>query len=62
MEEKEEMTEEIEPTGTLLEHRIAQTKADIKEIDFKVTSLSEEAKSLRAQQVELTEVLAKLEG
>lgn len=62
MEEKEEMTEEMETTGTLLEHRIAQTRADIQAIDERVLALSDEAKVLRARQVELVEVLAKLEG
>ena len=56
------MTEEMETTGTLLEHRIAQTRADIQAIDERVLALSDEAKVLRARQVELVEVLAKLEG
>lgn len=54
------MSEEIEPTGTLLEHRVAQTTAEIIEIDAQVTALQEQAEALRAHQVELRFILKKL--
>jgi len=50
-----------EKVGTLLQHRIAQAKADIDAIDEKVASFEKQAKALHAHQVELREVLAKLE-
>lgn len=56
------MTEEIELKGTLLEHRIAQAKADIIEIDAKVTALQLEAEGLRTKQIEIHKVLKKLEA
>lgn len=56
------MTEEPVNVGTLLEHRIAQAKADIEVIDIEVASLEEQAKALRVRQTELREVLAKLEA
>lgn len=56
------MTEEKEVVGSKLEHRIAQTKADIRDIDITIQEMQDRAKALRSEQDELKEMLAKLEG
>lgn len=56
------MSEEPEVKGTKLEHAIAQAKKDIEAIDQKVEGLQEKAKALRAEQVEIAEMLLKLES
>lgn len=56
------MSEQPEKKGTRLEHAIAQAREDIKVIDIKCTGLQREAEKLRAEQVEIAEMLSKLEG
>lgn len=56
------MAEPVEKVGTKLEHAVAQTKADIEMIDVKCAGLQKTAEALRAEQVELKELLSQLEG
>lgn len=55
------MTEE-EYVGTRLEHAIAQAKADIESINVKCGDLKKQAQTLRREQVEIEEILLKLEA
>lgn len=57
------MSEELEPVppGTKLEHAIAQAKADIESINVKCGDLKKQAEALRKEQVEIEELLLRLE-
>lgn len=55
------MTEEETPRGSVLEHKTAQAKEDIRQVRLKVKALLAEIQTLETVEAELLEYLAKLD-